>query len=143
MSTRADIIPAMSGLLHISVVEHPAGRVYRLRGSLDAANTPPLDQIVNELLQTTVGTAPAPGTPVSAPAPLPVSVVVFDLSEVDLLGSLAIGAFIRLHRGMTLRHGSLKLATLTSAVHTSMKHARLDRFFEIYDSVEAALGEII
>lgn len=122
----------MSGLLHISVVEHPAGRVYRFRGSLDAANTPPLDQVVNELL--------TPGTPAT---PLPVSVVVFDLSEVDLMGSLAIGALIRLHRGMTLRHGSLKLATLTSAVHTSMKHARLDRFFEIYDSVEAALGEII
>ncbi len=121
----------MSGLLHIAIVEHPAGRVYRLRGSLDAANTPPLDQIVNDLLK------PDP------PTPLPASVVVFDLSEVDLLGSLAIGAFIRLHRGMTLRHGSLKLATLTAAVHTSMKHARLDRFFEIYDSVEAALGEII
>lgn len=118
----------MSGLLQISTIDHHSGRVFRLRGSLDAASTPPLDQLVNELLK---------------PDALIVPIVVFDLSEIDMMGSLAMGAFIRLHRGLTLRHSSLRLATLPPSVLGAMKHARLDRFFEIYDSVEGALGEII
>lgn len=126
---------AMSAPLHISRIDHPAGLVVRLRGSLDATSTPEFDALINECLN-----ASPPGIP---SAHNPGGLFVFDLSEVDMMGSLAMGALIRLHRGLLIKHGTLRLATVPPAIMGAMKHARLHLFFEIYDTVENALGEVV
>lgn len=97
-----------------------------LRGPLDAHTTPQLDQICNELIA-------LPSLP---------GMVVFDCSEVNILGSLAMGSFIRLKRELLKRDSTLRLATLHPNVMGALRHARLHLFFEIYDTVEGALGEI-
>lgn len=94
---------------------------------MDAGNTPAIDQLVDSLIQS----PPSQG------------LVVLDCSEVDFMGSLAFGAFIRLKRQLLLKSCSMHMATVPPHLLAALKHARLHQFFEIYDSVEAALGEII
>lgn len=117
----------MGTALHITQIDHPAGRVVRFQGPLDASNTPALDQLVTELIA----------------SPPSQEMVVLDCSEVDFMGSLAFGAIIRLKKQMLLKGCSVRLATVPAPIYASMKSARLHQFFDITDSVEAALGEVI
>ncbi len=116
----------MSSLLAISRFDQGVGHVAVLRGPLDSHTTPQLDQVCNELIA----------------MPSPPALVVFDCSEVDIMGSLAMGSFIRLKRELLKRDCTMRLATLHPNVFAALRHARLHLFFEIYDTVEAALGEI-
>lgn len=116
----------MSSLLQITRFDQGSGHVIVLRGPLDAHTTPQLDQVCNELI---------------AQPTLP-AITIFDCSEVNIMGSLAMGSFIRLKRELLKRDASMRLATLHPTVLSALRHARLHLFFEIYDTVEAALGEI-
>ena len=117
----------MSSLLQITVIEHRAGRIVRFQGPMDAGNTPAIDQLVDSLIQ----------------SPPPQGLVVLDCSEVDFMGSLAFGAFIRLKRHLGAKGISMHMATVPAELLAAIKHARLHQFFEIYDTVEGALGEIV
>ncbi|MBX3384939.1 MAG: STAS domain-containing protein [Phycisphaeraceae bacterium] len=116
----------MTGLLTITQHDHPAARVIVLRGPLDAHTTPQLDQVCNDLIA----------------MPEPPALTVFDCSEVNIMGSLAMGSFIRLKRELLRKNASMRLSTLHPSVFAALRHARLHLFFEIYDTVEAAVGEI-
>jgi len=117
----------MAGTLTITSYEQPGGLVVTLRGPLDSATTHQLDRVIDLLMSS----PPAGG------------LVVFDCSEVPLMGSLAMGAFIRLRRAYTKTGQTIRLSTLDPTVHGALKHARLHQFFEIYDTVEGALGQIV
>jgi len=69
-----------------------------------------------------------------------VPLVVFDLSELRFVSSLALGAFVEFNRGMKRNGCAVRLAALQPLVFKAFQHARLDTVLEILPSVETALA---
>ena len=65
--------------------------------------------------------------------------VIMDLKELSFISSLAMGVMLAFRRGVLASNGKLKVAGMQKLVLDAFKRARLDRVFEITDSVEAAL----
>jgi len=66
-------------------------------------------------------------------------VVVFDLSELRFVSSLAMGAFVEFNRGMVRNGCDVRLAALQPLVFKVFQHAMLDTILEMRASVESAL----
>jgi anti-anti-sigma factor len=66
--------------------------------------------------------------------------VVFDLSELRFVSSLAMGAFVEFNRGMVRNGCAVRLAALQPLVFKAFQHAMLDTVLEIRASVESALA---
>jgi anti-anti-sigma factor len=66
--------------------------------------------------------------------------VVFDLSELRFISSLAMGTLMEFSRGMARNGCSVRLAALQPLVFKALQHARLDTVLELRASVESALA---
>jgi anti-sigma B factor antagonist len=66
--------------------------------------------------------------------------VVLDLQGVTFLDSSGLGLFVSQHKTLRQRHGSLRLANAPSRVLTVLSITGLDRVFQVYPSVQAALA---
>jgi anti-anti-sigma factor len=75
----------------------------------------------------------------SAGAAAGISVVVIDLSRVQILPSLGLGALVQMSNKCKARGQSLKLAAPQPAIRKVFAITRLDRILDLTDSVEAAL----
>ena len=108
--------------MQIRVEELPEGIVVRIAG--DAG----LQSI--DVLQTQLNRLMAKRAPV----------VVFDLSELRFVSSLALGAFVEFNRGMNRNGCSVRLAAVQPLVFKTFQHAMLDTVLEMRASVETALA---
>ena len=68
--------------------------------------------------------------------------VVLDMSEVHFLPSLSIGALVSLMRNLKQRQRRFMLVGLQPEVRQTLATCRLDKIFEIYDTVETATQKI-
>ena len=68
-----------------------------------------------------------------------VSVIVVDLSRVQLLPSLGLGVLVQLSTKCKAQQKRLKLAALTPGIRQVFAITKLDRVFELTDSVESAI----
>ena len=108
--------------MRITIDDLPEGVVVRIAG--DAG----LQSI--DILQTQLNRLMAKRTPL----------VVFDLSELRFISSLALGAFVEFNRGMNRNGCSVRLAALQPLVFKAFQHAMLDTVLELRASVETALA---
>jgi anti-anti-sigma factor len=69
-----------------------------------------------------------------------VTLVVIDLTGVQLLPSLALGLLMQISRKCKASNQALKLACVDPKVRQVFAITRLDRIFEFCPSVEAAVG---
>ncbi len=97
--------------------------VFALKGNLDALTAPALKKEIEALL-----------------AARRIQVV-FDLSALDLIDSSGVGAIVSLFKRVRTLQGDVKIARLRGQPAEIFKLLRLDRAFELYDSVEAAVGK--
>jgi anti-sigma B factor antagonist len=68
--------------------------------------------------------------------------VILDLSEVHFLPSLSIGALVSLFQHSKQRQQRFILVGLQTEVRQTLAVCRLDKLFEIYDTVETATQKI-
>jgi len=68
------------------------------------------------------------------------SLVVLDLSGLNFLSSVGIGALVWLRRSCESRRASLRLAALSPVLLQMFKACALDKGFNLYPSVEKATG---
>ena len=68
-----------------------------------------------------------------------VSIVVIDLSRVQILPSLGLGALVQISNKCKARNQTLKLAGVQPGIRKVFAITRLDRILDLADSVEAAL----
>jgi len=68
-----------------------------------------------------------------------ISLIVIDLSKVQLLPSLALGLLIQVSNKCKSRQQKLKLAAVQAPVRQVFAITRLDRIFEFAPTVEAAM----
>ena len=69
----------------------------------------------------------------------PAKIVVLDLSQVEYVGSVALGILVTLHRKMESLSGELRLAGVTAPVREVFTLCALDKVFRIYPDVAGAL----
>lgn len=67
------------------------------------------------------------------------SLVVVDLSAVQMMGSSAIGSLVGFRGDIAKSGGVVRLAAVTPLVLESLKRALLDKLFKIYDTVQQAV----
>ena len=70
-----------------------------------------------------------------------VPVIVLDLSQMDFICSLGLGAIIAGHVRCRHHHGQIKLVAPSRPVRDLLETTRLTKLFPIYDSVEQALPQ--
>lgn len=66
--------------------------------------------------------------------------LIVDLEEVRFIDSSGLGALLSGHKSATLRNGSFKLCNPQPQVQSMFELTRLHRVFDIYPSVQEALG---
>lgn len=66
--------------------------------------------------------------------------IIVDLKEIHFIDSSGLGALLSGHKNATLRNGSFKLSSPQSQVQSMFELTRLHRVFDIYPSVQEALG---
>jgi anti-sigma B factor antagonist len=96
--------------------------VFSLKGNLDALTAPMLKKEIEALLSARK------------------IHVVFDLRELDLIDSSGVGAIVSLFKRVRTLQGDVKIACLQGQPAEIFKLLRLDRAFEIFDSVDAAVA---
>lgn len=69
--------------------------------------------------------------------------VFVDMSELTFLSSIGIGALVSFQRGVARTGGHAIYCGARFAIQSSIAHARLDRFFEMYKSLDEAVAEAI
>ena len=65
--------------------------------------------------------------------------VVLDLSGLSFMSSLAMGVVLAFRRHVLAQNGSLKVAAVQKMVLDSFKRARLDKVFELTETLDGAL----
>ncbi len=65
--------------------------------------------------------------------------VVLDLEDLNFIDSTGLGCFLSLMRTLNNAKGDIKLANMSSPIHTIFELVCMHKIFEIYDSVEAAV----
>ena len=68
--------------------------------------------------------------------------VIFDLKELETVDSSGVGAIVSLFKRLRMIGGDLKIARLTGQPKEIFRLLRLDRAFDLFDTVEAALKKI-
>ena len=71
-----------------------------------------------------------------------VPIIILDLSEMNFISSMGLGAIITAHLKTRHYQGSLRLANPQPAVHQLLETTRLTKLFNIYDDVDQALAGI-
>jgi len=110
----------------MDISHHNKGQVIviKLEGkNLDAQEAPDFKQKANDLI-----------------AKEGSSHVVLDLSELNFIDSTGLGSFLSLMRSLHNSNGDMKLANMSSAIHTIFELVCMHKIFEIYDSVDEAVA---
>jgi len=68
--------------------------------------------------------------------------VIIDMSTVDFMPSLSIGALVAMLQQTKKRDQRLMLTGLSETVRQVLAMCRLDKLFEIYDTSETAIGKL-
>lgn len=68
------------------------------------------------------------------------ALVVLDLSAVTMIASAGMGAMTAFKRDLGKQAGQVRLAAATPLIRESLHRAMVDRIFQIYDTVDAALA---
>jgi anti-sigma B factor antagonist len=97
--------------------------VFSLKGNLDALTAPSLKKEIEGLLAARR------------------IFVVFDLSNLELIDSSGVGAIVSLFKRVRTLHGDVKIAQLTGQPAEIFKLLRLDRAFEIFDTIDGAVSK--
>ena len=69
--------------------------------------------------------------------------VVLDLGRLTYINSLGLGTLVRVHNRFKAAGASLKFANLHTAIGEILRMSRLNRVFDLYKSVEAAVEAFI
>ena len=77
-------------------------------------------------------------TPIAARHPRQ---VMFDLSGLTVIASLAIGHLIAFHRAVAAWNGTVAIAGASGVVADALRRCRLDQVFTFAPTVEAAIAE--
>jgi anti-sigma B factor antagonist len=109
-------------MLEYEKVERGEIIVFSLRGNLDALTAPSLKKEIEALM-----------------AARKINVV-FDLAGLELIDSSGVGAIVSLFKRVRTLQGDVKIARLTGQPAEIFKLLRLDRAFELYDTIEQALA---
>jgi anti-sigma B factor antagonist len=94
--------------------------VLKLKGNLDALTAPELRPTIDELVSSRR------------------TQVIFDLGELTLIDSSGVGAIVSLFKRVRLLGGDVKIACLTNQPKEIFRLLRLDRAFELFETVEQA-----
>ena len=94
--------------------------VLKLKGNLDALTAPDLRPVIDELVSNRT------------------TQVIFDLGELTLIDSSGVGAIVSLFKRVRLLGGDVKIARLTNQPKEIFRLLRLDRAFELFETVEEA-----
>lgn len=95
--------------------------VFSLKGNLDALTAPSLKKEIESLL-----------------AARKINVV-FDLAGLELIDSSGVGAIVSLFKRVRTLQGDVKIARLTGQPAEIFKLLRLDKAFEIFDTIDVAV----
>ena len=95
--------------------------VLKISGSVSITEAEPLREKLEELIAEKV------------------PVIVLDLSEMDFICSMGLGAMISGHLKCRHHCGQIKLVNPTPAVRELLETTRLTKLFGVYDTVEEAL----
>ena len=68
--------------------------------------------------------------------------VVIDLSKLTFMSSLAMGVILAFRRNVLAHGGRVKVAAVQPLVLDSFRRARLDKVFDLVDSVDVALANV-
>ena len=109
-------------MLEYDKLEQEDVTVFSLKGNLDALTAPSLKKEIEALL-----------------AARKIHVV-FDLHALELIDSSGVGAIVSLFKRVRTLQGDVKIARLEGQPAEIFKLLRLDRAFEIFDAVEAAVA---
>ena len=108
--------------LEIQQADEPRGLTVRIAGHVDMRAAEALgDRLM----------------PICAKRP---PLVVLDLSGVTFIGSMGLGALVTFRKAVIRCAGSLRLAAVPPPIWDIIVHARLEKMFEKYDTVEDALA---
>ena len=107
--------------LHLDLSQEPGAAVVKVTGSVSMSEAERLRKSLEGL------------------ASQRVPVIVLDLSEMDFISSLGLGAIISGHLKCRHHHGQIKLVSPTRAVRELLETTRLNKLFGIYDTVDQAL----
>ncbi|MEE8169143.1 MAG: STAS domain-containing protein [Phycisphaerae bacterium] len=110
--------------MSLSIEPQADARFVRLAGELAGEDSKALSDAVNELLD---GGA---------------SRIVLDMSGVAYVNSGGLGALVQITAKVNARQGRLLLAGPSPFVQGVLESTRLDRFFDIYPSVDEARKQI-
>ena len=103
----------------------------------DVANPPTI--VVSVKGEAVVDLEPLVSTLQAVSARKPAAVVL-DLAELSFISSLAMGVMLAFRRGVLANNGKLKVAAMQKLVLDAFKRARLDRVFEICETLEGAVA---
>jgi anti-sigma B factor antagonist len=97
--------------------------ILTLKGNLDALTAPELRPTIDELVANRK------------------IKVVFDLHELTLIDSSGVGAIVSLFKRVRMLGGDVKIACLANQPKEIFRLLRLDRAFDLFESVEEARGK--
>ncbi len=97
--------------------------VLTLKGNLDALTAPELRPTIDELVANRR------------------TKVVFDLRDLTLIDSSGVGAIVSLFKRVRMLGGDVKIACLANQPKEIFRLLRLDRAFDLFDTVEEARGK--
>jgi len=108
--------------------ERPSGtegvRLLALDGGLDHTNT---DEFIEKMYRLLDEGSPC---------------VVLDLARLSYISSWGLASLVRVHHHFATRGGRIAFANLHSAVATLLRLSHLDRLFDLYPTVPAALKAV-
>lgn len=107
--------------ISVQAIPHRSGLIIKIAGDAGVENVPALELELTRL---------------SATHP---SLVVFDLSELDFIASLGMGALMAFRKGIVRTGGIVRLAAAKPQVLDSFKRAALKELFNTCDTVDEAL----
>ena len=96
--------------------------VLAVKGRLDAVSAPELRPTIDKLVKEKR------------------KLVVFDLHELQMIDSSGVGAIVSLFKRLRMQGGDVKIAHLTGQPKEIFRLLRLDRAFDLYDTLDAALA---
>lgn len=97
--------------------------VLTLKGNLDALTAPELRPTIDELVANRR------------------TKVVFDLRDLTLIDSSGVGAIVSLFKRVRMLGGDVKIACLANQPKEIFRLLRLDRAFDLFETVEEARGK--
>jgi anti-sigma B factor antagonist len=113
--------PRKIEMLDYEKMERGDVTIFSLKGNLDALTAPSLKKEIESLL-----------------AARKINVV-FDLSGLELIDSSGVGAIVSLFKRVRTLQGDVKIARLSGQPSEIFKLLRLDRAFEIFDTIDGAV----